>query len=61
MQLFVSVVSSWSGTMRMMCVMESRVVGDELDSTTAAAVVVSVQNPMLSRNAGVRLVHVPSV
>ena len=45
----------------MICVMESRVVGDELDSTTAAAVVVSVQNPMLSRNAGVRLVHVPSV
>ena len=45
----------------MICVMESRVVGDELDSTTAAAVVVSVQNPMLSRNAGVRFVHVPSV
>ena len=54
MQLFVSVVSGCKvGIMRMICVMEFLVVGVELERTTAAAVVVSVQKPIPSIKAGV--------
>ena len=62
MQLLVTKTSIESeGTMRMMWVIEDSVVGDALERTMAAAVLMLVQNPNASKSGGVRLRHEPSV